>query len=53
MESGNLAVMGFWNRDRLDQIWDDACHEAGLKSLEEMRALPAEKLLLLPAVDVS
>lgn len=57
MQSGNIGVMGVWNRERMDQLWDDAVSQAHLsdteKPLELMRELPADQLLLLPALDVS
>lgn len=57
MQSGNFAVMGFWNRERMDQIWNDAVQAAGFADhanpLEAMRMLPANYLVLLPSMDVS
>jgi hypothetical protein len=61
MQSGNLAVMGFWDRERMDRIWRDAVKAAGLEDgdgdgvdcIEAMRALPADELLRLPPLDVS
>lgn len=63
MQSGNIAVMGVWDRDRMDQIWGQACQQAGIddsppegegdKAIEAMRSIPPEKLLSLPALNVS
>lgn len=56
MQSGNFAVMGFWDRQRVDQIWTDAAKELRLNpecALEQMRQLPWQRLLYVNAFDVS
>jgi len=57
MQSGTFAVMGFWDRPRMDQIWADAVKELGLENsedaLREMRELPWQRLLSVKSLDVS
>lgn len=57
MQSGTFAVMGFWDRPRMNQIWASALVELGLDRSEDalgvLRSMPWQKLLGVKALDVS
>lgn len=57
MQSGNLAVMGFCDRPRMDELWHRGLVEAGVESaddpLEDMRGLTAEQIRSNSALNVS
>jgi hypothetical protein len=58
MQSGNLAVMGFWDRGRMNEVWKTAVEDAGLQGAKEdvlarFREVSAESLLALPSLQVS
>ena len=56
MQSGTFAVMGFWDRIRVDQIWNDALTELRVDThpdpLETMRSLHWQRLLYTEAFQV-
>jgi len=56
MQSGTFAVMGFWDRKRVDQIWNDALTELRVDThpdpLETMRSLHWQRLLYTEAFQV-
>lgn len=57
MQSGNFAVMGFWDRQRVDEIWGDALQELNLSGhddpLDAMREVHWQQLLDTKALAVS
>jgi len=57
MQSGTFAVMGFWDRKKMDQIWNDALAEMRADKhpdpLETMRGLHWQRLSYIDAFNVS
>lgn len=58
MQSGTFGVMGFWDRSRVDEIWQNALDDLDLEDfeaqegLEMMRGIPWQQLVHIPAFQV-
>jgi hypothetical protein len=57
MQSGNLAVMGYCDREGMDKHWGAGLAEAGVESdtdpLASMRAMTAQQIVSNPSFNVS
>jgi hypothetical protein len=59
LQSGTFGVMGFWDRERIDEIWRGAVDDMDLEDasneevLEKMRDIPWQRFVHAPALQVS